>query len=81
MIRGAEVLAHEDRVERHDAAVGEPEHQRHRVEVRELAGDEVEAHRDRLEREPGDQHALGADAVGHEPADDLAAQRGQARRR
>ena len=30
---------------------------------------EVEAHRDRLDGEPDDQHALGAEPIGHEPAD------------
>src|SRR3989454_7511558 len=71
----AEVLAHEDRVERHHAAIGEAEHQRERIEARGVAREEVEAHGDRLQREPADQHALGADPVGHEAAEDLAAQR------
>ena len=48
--------------------------------MRELAGDEIEAHGHRLQGEPREQHALGADPVGHEPAEDLAAQRGQTRR-
>src|SRR5437899_6144571 len=76
----AEVLAHEDRVERHHAAIGEAEHQRERIEARGVAREEVEAHGDRLQREPADQHALGADPVGHEAAEDLAAERGEAGR-
>jgi len=67
MIRAPKYFAHEDRVERHDPAVGEAEQQGELVEARELPGEEIEADRHRLERQPGQEHALRADPVGENP--------------
>src|SRR5215471_7343534 len=76
----AEIFAHENGVERHHRAVSKPEHQREAIKAREVAGEYVKADGQRLEREAEDDYALGADAIGGEPADDATAERRYARR-
>jgi hypothetical protein len=80
MIRAPKYSRHQNGVERHHRAAGKPEHQRETVEAREIASEHVKAHGDGLECESEDDHALCADAVGREPADDAPAQRRHARR-
>jgi hypothetical protein len=49
---GAEIFAHQDRVERHHRAIGKSEHQGEAVEAREVAGEDIKAEGEGLEGEP-----------------------------
>src|SRR6516164_346999 len=69
---GAEIVTHENGVERHHRAVGKAEHQREAIEAREIAGEHVKTYGEGLEREAEDDHALCADAIGCEPANNAA---------
>src|SRR6267154_2318750 len=73
-----EVFARKDRVERHHAAVGEAERGGDGVELAQPRGENERARRDRLDDEPGDEHALHAEAVGEHAEREAATEPGEA---
>ena len=60
----AEIVARQNGVERHHAAVGNAKHYRQRIELAELACEEVGAGAKGLHHQAHDQHRLGAQPVG-----------------
>src|SRR6266705_927602 len=66
----AEVLARDERVEGHHAAVREAEGHRGRVEAPGVACEQVSEDHDGLEREPHDERRLGAKSIGDQAAGD-----------
>ena len=78
MMRSAEILARQHGVERHHAAVGDAEDDGERVELAELADEEIGAGAQRLDHQAGDQHRLGAEPVGQHAEQQAAAQARQA---